>query len=53
MPVQAPEPIAKRQSARGEDYHGTAVEVPGTPAGAIGASVLSPPISSSVLLRQG
>jgi hypothetical protein len=29
MPVQAPEPIAERQSARGEGYHWTAMEVPG------------------------
>jgi hypothetical protein len=36
MPVQAPEPIAKRQSARGEGYHGTAMEVPGAPAGLSG-----------------
>ena len=28
-----PEPIIKRQSARGAGYHGTAMEVPGTPAG--------------------
>jgi hypothetical protein len=42
MPVQAPAPIAKRQSARGEGYHGTAMEVPGTRAAAIRAGVLSP-----------
>jgi hypothetical protein len=40
-PAQAPEPIAKQQSARGEGYHGT-------PAGAIRAGVLSPPISIKV-----
>jgi len=32
MPDQAPEPIAKRQSTRGESYHGTAMEMPATPA---------------------